>query len=139
MQIHVPTLSKAGWSKGIAERVDYLLSDFFTSEYSQSYLFQGSISSLTYLIQRYQGNVSSLTEATRVMLQSYFNSYFESVLIDVTSDAGTVDNESNLVSLSIYCQITENGKQYSVARLVQSIDSKLQKIVDLNNYPQSTL
>lgn len=134
MPVYVPTLSKAGWSTGIAERIDYLLSDFFTSEYSQSYLFNGSISSITYLIQRYQGNIPGLIEATRTTLEDYFGGYFDNVLIDVTSDAGSIENPSSSVSLTIFCQVTENGKQYSAAKLIQTIDSKIQKIVNLNNY-----
>lgn len=134
MRVSVPTLSKAGWSKGIAEKIDYLLSDFFTSEYSQSYLFSGSVSSLTYLIQRYQNDIPGLVDMTRQTLEDYFRSYFESVIVEVKSDAGSIENPSNLVSLKIFCQVTENGRQYSAAKLIETIDSKIKRIVDLNNF-----
>ncbi len=133
MTVYVPTLSKAGWSKGLAERLDYILSDFFTSEYSQSYIFSGSISSLPYLMQRYQGDIPGLVAATRTTLEDYLGGYFESVIVDVTSNHGVIENPTNIVTLTIYCQVIENGKQYSVAKQIESIDSKINKIVNFNN------
>lgn len=133
MSVYVPTLSRAGWSKSPQEKVDYLLSDFFTSEYSQSYLFGGSITSLTYLIQRFQGDIPSLIDSMRDKLNSYFECYFDAAVVDITSDYNSPTNTTGNITLKIYIQVTENNKVYSVGKIVETSDGKIKKIVSLNN------
>ena len=131
--IYVPTLSRAGWSKSPAEMVDFLLSDFFIAEYSQSYLYKDNITSLPYLIQRYQGDVPGLVEAMRRYLEDYLGSYLDDILVDVTSDAGTSENPTSAVAITIYIQFSRNGVVYSVGKLIETLNSRIKKIVNLNN------
>lgn len=133
MSKYVPTLSKAGWSKTPEEKIDYLLSDFFTSEYSQSYVFSDSICSLPYLIQSNQGNIPGLLDMIREILNRYFKSYFDSVVVDATSDAGSDDNPTGSVTITLFIQVEDNNKLYSVGKVVETMDGKINKIVKLNN------
>lgn len=133
MSYKVPTLSRAGWADSVEEKVDYLVSDFFCAEASQSYLFDGSIASLTRLIQYHQGDISGLIDGVRNTLQTYLRAYFEDVIIDVSSNANTAANPTSSVELRIYCQVVENGKQYSIGHLLSTSGDKISKIIKFNN------
>lgn len=133
MSQYVPTLSRAGWSKTAEEKIDFLLSDFFTSQNSQSYVYQGTICSLPYLIQHYQGDVTSLVNFTRELLNRYLGAYFDNVVVDVTSDDNPTTNPTNDVTLTIYMQVEQNSTIYSVGKVVQTMNGKINKIVQLNN------
>lgn len=133
MTYKVPTLSRAGWSTSVSERIDFLLSDFFTAQVSQTYLFAGSVSSLSYLIQYYQGDVPALVTALRDTLQRYLGSYFDSVVVDVSSDMFSEDTTGSTVTLKLFCQVMDNDRLYSVGHELQTSGSKLMKIVKYNN------
>lgn len=133
MSAYVPTLSRAGWCKNPEEKIDFLLSDFFTSNISQSYLFANNVASLTYLIQRYQGNVPSLLEAMRTTLLAYFNDYFDNTVVDVTSDMNSAENQTGNVTITLYISVEQDGQAYSVGKVVQISDGKFKSIIQLNN------
>lgn len=133
MSIPVPTLSSAGWCKTAPSKIDYLLSDFFTSNASQSYLFPDTVSSITELIQKYQNDIPGLVAATQTTLQRYFTAYFDTTVIEVTSDMQTLTNPTGNITLQIYVQVEQEGEVYNVGKIVQASDGKIKKIISINN------
>jgi len=130
--ILVPTLSLDGWVGSTAMKADYLISDFFLSEKSQTAFYGNEVASLPWIIQNYQGDVQKTTQAVRETLSTYFSRYFKDVTIDV-SYAQDPPNSSE-VKIKLYVSfLDDNGKEHTLTRLIDVLDAKIQKITNLNN------
>lgn len=133
MTIAVPTLSASGWITGTQEKADYLLSHFYESDKFQSYLYGDNVSNLQYVIEQYGHDVTLLTQRLRSVLQVYLQRYYDSVNIDLTSIESQDATQVGKIQLRLYCSVTEGGKEYSFGRLIEAIDSKLERITKINN------
>lgn len=132
MSTFIPTLSVIGWVKSVEEKADYILSCFITSNFSQSVLYAGNITSLQYLVKKYSGDRLGLETDLKTILENKMNKVFDSnASVDVTVE----EDEDNINSLSIRfrCIIVEDGKQYAIGKLVQFINSKIVAIAKINN------
>lgn len=130
--VPVSALSLDGWVTSSASKADYLLSHFFLSEYSQTQLYKGNVTSLQYLIQKYQVNPNILERETQATLEGYFSRYFPNVQAEVVCEPNTTN--SSQINLKIYISIQdESGATLSVGRLVDVLDSKINKIITYNN------
>ena len=130
--IPVPTLSLDGWVKSTAEKADYIISHFFESQYSQTALYPGKVSSLQYLIQQNQSDMTKTSVSIREELKKLFTNYFGNATAEVTYKSETPN--SSRVSLSIYVSFKDsNGKEFVLSKVVEIMNSKIQKIVTINN------
>lgn len=132
--VPVPSLSAKGWILDIEGRADQLMSHFFTSMNSQSYLYAGKIANLQFLIEQKGHDPISLTNAIKDMLTRYLGSYFTSVDVGITTDANNPGVNANKYSISMSVYVTENDTEYSLFREIQMLDSKLANILTINNY-----
>lgn len=130
--IPVPSLSAAGWIVSSAEKADALLSHFYESEKSQSYLYGQNITNCQWLLEQYGNNIIEITSQIRSALQVYLGRYYDAVNVEVTND-DNADNPSGKITLHIYIDVTEDGKTYSMGQLLNITNSKIQKIIRLNN------
>lgn len=131
-KVKYPSLSIDGWVNSSIKTADYIFSDFLTSQYSQSYLYYGNISSLSYILQKSHGNISSAIENVRSSLSNYFGKYFNSVLVEVNE---RVNNENpSFGAIEIYVQFTDSlGKSYSLGKLAEIADTKIVKVINIIN------
>lgn len=127
----VPTLSSAGWVRSPSEKADALISHFYESEYSQSYLYQNNVSNLQYLVERYSHDIVSFVQQLRLTLETYLGRHYDTANVDVNSDVS--ENLTGRVNVTVYCTVTEDGKEYSFGRLLMVANSKIEKIINLNN------
>ncbi len=127
----VPTLSSDGWVTSTSMKADYLLSYFFTSEYSSSYLSYGDISSFPWLLQNYKLDLAGLREETKVTLEKLYGRYFPSVEVQVATKL----EEGSKYAITIVVIVTDvNGKEFSVGRVGEVLESKMVKVQKINNY-----
>lgn len=130
--IPVPSLSAAGWITSPAEKADALFAHFYESEKSQTYLYGGNVSNLQWLIEQYGHNVIELAAQIRSTIELYLGRYYDAVNAQVTHNDNE-DNPTNSITLSIHCDVTENGKLYSFGKLLNVTNSKIEKIININN------
>ncbi len=127
-----PSLSEDGWVTASNKVGDRLFANFFCSDYSQTYLYLGEVSSLAYLIQHHQGDMVGLLTATRNTLTKYFTRHFNNVVVEVT-DSTTVEDPSR-AAISIYVKYTDTeGLEFVLGRLVEYADTVIKKIITINN------
>ena len=130
--IPVPTLSLDGWVFSTVSKADYLIAHFLEAEKSQTHLYGLQVSSLQWIIQQKQGNVSDACILIRDTLGKYFSNYFTDVQIDTSFKEKSLN--SNLVVITISVSFTDStGQEFLLSRLVDLLDSKVQKIQQLNN------
>ena len=128
----VPTLTLSGFVSDVPTMIDHMFSYYLTSDYSQSNVFHGKIVSLQKQIQQYQHDEVDLERNIREQLEAYFRSVADDVTIDVST---TVPNptDPNRINITLSAILIKDGKSYSVGRLVETQDSKIIKIITLNN------
>jgi len=134
MTIPVPSLTVAGWVKSPAEKADLLFSHYYESDKFQTYIYGNNVANLQHVIEQNSHDVVALVQAIRSSLEVYLGRYYEAVLVDVSVDEESEEYKQGNVKLKVYCRITENGKDYSFARLIETIDSKLKQVAKINNF-----
>lgn len=131
--IPVPTLSTLGWVSDSVTKFDRLLSHFFLADYNQTYLYRGFVTSLTRIIQKNGSNTVGLLRELESSLQSYLMAYYVRVEVTARLASSEAENPSSKVEVVLTIGIGEGSTQSVYSRLLQSSDSKLDKIIELNN------
>lgn len=133
MTIAVPTLSAAGWVRSPAEKADYLFSHFYESDKFQTYLYSNNVSNLQYLIEQFGHDIITVTQKLRSALEIYLARYYDVVTVEVTSEDVLAPTADGKITLRVFCRVIENGKEYSFGKLIVAMNSKLEKVITLNN------
>jgi len=134
MAIPLPTLSGSGWITEIAEKTDRLFAYFFVSEYSQTHLYKGNVTSLPFIVQQYGHDEFAIGPNLEKSLHLYLSRYYDDVRIEVTvTSNGELGEGSTELDIRVDAVLTEDGKQYSLGRLISTVDSKIMKIIKINN------
>lgn len=127
----VPSLSTDGWVNDTAVKCDYLLSHFFLSEFSRSYVSYGYVSSFPYLLQKNKDSMENLESETKTTLEGYFGAYFSAANVQVF----LTHIEGSKYSITIGITVTDDsGKVFEISRVATLEDAKILKIQNLNNY-----
>lgn len=128
----LPSLSVDGWVNSSIKTADYLFSHIFLSDYSQTYLYTGFVTSLAWIIQATEGNMAETIRLTQLQLGEYFTRYFNNVVVEVT-EVENIENPSK-GQISIYLRFTDTeNKEYVLGKLLTIIDSKITEVVNINN------
>lgn len=128
----VPSLTATGWLTENKERADHLLAYYITSEYSQTQHYPGKITSLPYHVQQFGSNPTRLRDRVESDLAQYFSRYFDSVDIRVNTTLPNEDDPER-INLQIDVIVVDQGKRYSLGRLISIQNSKVSEIINLNN------
>lgn len=128
--VAIPTLSTLGWVNTLEHKVDQIFSYFVTSQYSQSMLYQGKVSSLAYLVTEYAHDPDLLKREVGDAIGRLFGRYFERVQYNVEIDDHELEATSKY-SIRIKCYITESGQEYDIAREVKILKSRIVRVESL--------
>lgn len=127
-----PSLSEDGWVSGSIKVADNLLSCFLISDYSQSYIYNGFISSFPWILEETQNDISRTISLTEETLRSYFSRYFNDIVVEV-SEVPNIEEPSK-GQISLYINFTDtSGITYVVGKLLKIVDMKVQEIININN------
>ena len=130
---YIPTLTASGWVNSIAESVDYLLSYYFTTYKSQSYIHKDSLVSLQYTIEKYSQDKYGLLDKIKKDLEYMLSKYFVITNIEAKIKTDGEFNSSERYEIYISINIYRDGIHHSVGYLTTLVDSKLLKFIRLNN------
>jgi hypothetical protein len=131
--IPVPSLSTLGWVTDPVNKMDLLLSHFYLSDYNQTYLYKGNVSSLPRIIEEFGTEINEVIRALQQTTQSYLSSYYDSVNVEVSSASDLLTDPRIAVDLTLTIGVRDNGTQTVFGRLLQSTNSKIDRIITLNN------
>lgn len=134
--MYFPSLSASGWETSSIAIADLLLSHIFESDFNQTSLFPGNITSISSIVQRNNQDIDSTIIDLRTSISKYFSNYFTNVNVEVKDVTSNVNKlNTNEKSLSIYIEFTdEYGISYNLGKVFDTINGKISKIIDLNNY-----
>lgn len=128
----VPTLSEDGWENDPVKMGDILISHFFISDYSQTQVYTGQVASLPYIVQQNQSNLSGLFSDITSVLTRYLSRYFQNVIVEVNQNTQYSVGSSIAINLFV-SYVGSDGKTYTLTNLIQTLNSKILNITNLNN------
>ncbi len=124
----LPTLSTQGWINRPVSVYDTMLSDFFLSEYSQTFVFIDDVSSFPWILQQYRGDIDRIASETKARLSIYFARQFNDVEVTVTYQAN--ENSINSYALMLFMEFTDStGEVFNLNRLIKHDDLKVNEII----------
>lgn len=130
--IVLPALSTDGWVSNTPAIADYLISHFFVSEYSQTALYPTNVASFPWIIQNNQGDMLNTTRQMRTTLERYFGRYFTDTVVDIAYKE--VPEFSGRIQLDLFMKFKDSdGKEFVLSRVVEIVDSKISKVLKINN------
>lgn len=130
--VYFPALDVEGWVTSGVHIADYIFSHFFLSDYSQTQLYVGHVASLSWILQTHQNDIGQIANTTENTLKSYFERYFNNVVVEVTHSADP-SNPAKL-QLTVYVSFEDSdGKRHTLGRLLEVIESKIAKVKKINN------
>lgn len=129
----IPTMQAVGWVGDLANAADASLAAFLTTNTSTSVLHRDQNTSMQYILKESGGNMLILEDQLQVKLQEKLQTIFgpnASATVTVDALAGKPDQFNIRFVGVVY---GDDGKAYTVGRLVQFEDSKIINIANLNN------
>lgn len=130
----LPTLTASGWVSNIAEKADSAMAYYFTSDFSQSNIWAGQITSLPYEVQLNNSNPQELRLAIEADMKTYLGRYFDTVTCNVSTDLPAADDPTR-INVTLDVIVTEGGINYSLGRLIQTVNGKIVSVANINNAP----
>ncbi len=131
-KILYPSLSSHSWTESPVITADMLMSDFIAAEYSQTYIYKDTISSLPYIMQETNGEPEKTASMIQKTLETYFNRYFTGVIVETNVMENTANDGKD--SVSIYLQFTDaNGVAQNLNKLMTYSNMKFVSMINLNN------
>lgn len=128
----VPTLSTAGWVTELSEKADRVMAYFFVSEFSQTALYPGGISSLPYLVATFGETPLKLIEQLQNTMSALLQRYFDQAHVTVDYDIPDPQSPSRY-NVTVDATVVEGKYRYSVGKLISTLDSKVLEIININN------
>lgn len=132
--IPVPTLSDRGWVLLPPEKMDMLLSHFFVSQHSQTYLYPNEVANLHWVLQTNGLDIPSMLEDLQNKLEGYLTRYFDTATVSVTSDADSLDNITNSVTVKLDIIVTVDGAPFSFTEYLSATTTNISRVTGFNNY-----
>lgn len=130
----MPTLTASGWVDNIAEKADSAMAYYFTSDFSQSNVWAGQITSLPYEVQQNNSDPQSLQRVIQQDIKNYLGRYFDTVTCNVSTDLPNADDPTR-INVTLNVIVTEGGLNYSLGRLIQTVKGKIVNVANINNNP----
>lgn len=126
------SLSTLGLIDNVSLKADRITAYFFVSDFSQTTLMVGKVTSLAAIIQKYGSDELSLRSTLETQLQALYGRYFDTATVNVSTDKPN-PADPNRINLTVDVLVTENNVQYSLGREIQIQNGTVLKIIDLNN------
>lgn len=131
--IPVPTLSTQGWVRDPVGKFDFLLAHFFLSDYNQTFLYRGHVTSLPRIIEKHGSDMAAVINDLRTSLSAYMASYYDAVEVEVTPATPLDIDPRSKIELTLSIGVSDKGTHAIYGRLLQGDNAKIDQIVKLNN------
>lgn len=129
---YFPALDQQGWVTSESSIADLIFSHFFVSDYSQTQLYLGQVSSLPWILQANQDNINTAVREAESTLKSYFQRYFNNVVVEVSQSSDPANFTE--IQMSFYVSFTDkNGKPVVLGRVLDILDNKISKVKKASN------
>ena len=129
--VAIGTLGPDGWATSPQKKFEYAIAHFFASEYSQTYLFPGNISSLTWIVQTAQGDMPKFISLLETTLTGYLSTMFNNVVVEANEIPSDVQFRGEV---RLYVSVTDaSGVELNLGKVLKTEEGLIREIVDIIN------
>lgn len=126
------SLSK-GWVGGSLEKIDSILNCWLLSDYSQSEVFHGHITSLTKMIAKHGHDPETFVSTSTTALEQFLNRYYDNVLVDITYKYLEENAQGGPYGVTFQFTAVSNGQRINLVAGIEIADSKLSRTMQISN------
>ncbi len=130
MAVVVPELGSGSWVKDPLKQLELLFAHALTSNYSQSTIYPNKVTSIPYIIAKYQQYPESLISEMNKALTAYLLRYFSNV--NVQCGLGD-ETEDNRYDLNISATVTRDGVTHGLSQIITLKDGKIVNVIRATN------
>ena len=128
----LPILGPEGWVTDPSQALDKLYKHAFVTDFSQSTIFHGKVTSIQHVIARNPNNIDKITRDLSETLRTYIGRYFPD--LDVTVKDSTIEdtdgNNPQKRTINIDIIVRHEGKVYSLgSSLTQEEDGDFKNAI----------
>ena len=127
MQPTVPELGAGGWVTDPLKTLDLVISHAFETDYSQSSIYPGNVTSIAYILSQYQNSPSRMVEEIQKALIRLLNRYFEAV--DVLGSY-TEYMDDNRYELKLDVTAKRNGRSYNLTQVYNISNGRFNRVLE---------
>lgn len=131
MKTAIPTLGADGWVSDPETVADIILSAFLTANHSQTNLFRNQSETFQKILMRNTNNIPLLEEDLVNALSTKFKAAFNDRSI-ITVDIVPLPDKPDQFSINFVGTVYSDDKEYTVAKLVETENSRVIKINNIN-------
>ncbi len=126
----IPSLSDSNWVYDNKGKVDFLMSYFYESLYSQTQLYYPHVSSMSYLLYKYGNNPSDFSREVESTLQTMLSRYVDSAKVSCSPNL----TDSFISSINMYVEFTDSmGNIVTLSDMLNVENNKITKVVNAVN------
>lgn len=130
---HYPSLSHKGWIESPDEILDSAMSNYFVSYSSENTNSTDYMYTLQEIIQKYAGSIDDIRTNIQTSLTTILLRYFPTAAVDVRTEY-PFPNDETRVGIVVSATIrTETNVAYDLCKSVSVENSKVIKIMKVNN------
>lgn len=107
----VPELGSGEWIRDPETKLTMLFGHALVSDYSQSNIYHGQVTSIPFIIAENQDNISAMTSEMEAALNVYYRRYFSEVNVVVTAN----ESDTGQYGLVISVSVVDNNKTYNLS------------------------
>jgi hypothetical protein len=116
--IVLPVLGGEGWLTDGELIMNKLFIHMFLTDHSQSNIYQGSVTSLQYILAEHGNDIPELVSAVSDAVTRYYRRYFQDVVVNFKSIA-TDDDDTAAADYTLYISGSLNGTTYDLSKTLQ--------------------
>lgn len=131
----IATLSTIGYATDPEQRLDRMMAYYLTSYYSQSLMFRGNIMSLQKQLREYGHDTTELVTRVTDEMTSYLAQEFQGVTVRIRTDIPNPEDPGR-INMTVEAVVSVDGKNYSLARVVETRNAVIIDIIKINNEGQ---
>ena len=117
----IPSLSPMGWISDPKTALNIMFAQCLVSDYSQSTVYAGKITSIAWIVATYQNNKIEMMSVMENALQIYLGRFFDAVSVVVVDDG--IDKPRYAINLDIVAQ--KEGVSYYLTQNLNIDSGKL--------------
>lgn len=124
-----PTLSEQGYIFDPVQKIEIIFADYLAAKHSQSTMFSGQISSLSF--DEFSGNYDRYRtpELIQNSLTKLYGAYFDSANIEVTDNSKT---DSNVTEVKIVGELIDGDQTYQLNEVLAVNNGRINRLGRFN-------
>ena len=128
----VPSLDGSSFITDPHLKIDAILANYASTNYSQTVLYRNAISSFSKDIQQCSQQWDKLPDSMQRSFDRLFTAYFDQTDILVDLDQDSMDQDTASFKIIITGSVTQDGIGYEIGKVLQITNTQFSSVTDFS-------